>query len=417
MISPPSPFRPLSPRQEDLRQRLLGAVARRDGVAVPRMSLQWVHRQGVEALEPLIASLADPETALWWRQQLLAGSGGALEATDMGVGVAPVPDRAIPLAPPFPELAWEEPLEALLPPMAATQPATGLEIAAPLSDPSASPLAVVVAQGGTPKTDDPTITGGLESGEGSPTGDPPEAVQVPLDVDETLRGEEAFKVGASLEPPSSAASAVAPEPLSAQPPAGPANGSVCIEEPAAACAAQSMASGPQASESLTSESAVAAASAEAEAPPARRGRLARLRHLVRDCFEEVACTFQGQGEEAEPPVEAAFPATGSPWPSSESPMEAFSPGEDALIKEPLKDFNFLSQASEAMADSAQPPMAPAAAIEPAPAVAQAVARLPLTPSSAGRLIRPAPAPAHPTLDRLRAWLPDESLDPPQRRAS
>lgn len=399
MISPPSPFRPLSPRQEELRQRLLGAVAGRDGKAVSRLSLQWVHRQGVEALDPLIALLADPQAALWWRQQLVAGPSGELEAT--GLGVAPVPDPAIPLAPQFPELAWEEPQEAPLPPMAATPAVAGLVvIAEPLSDPSDSAL-VVLAQAGTPKSDDRAITGGLELGEGAPAGDPPVAAQGPVDAAETLRSEEAFTVGASLESPSGASSAVAPGPVSSQAPTSPATGSVSTEEPAAA--------------SPTRESAWAAASAEA--PPVRRGRLARLRHLVRDCFEEVASTFQGQGEEAEPPVEAAFPATGSPWPSLESPIEAFSSGEDALPKEPLKAFSFPSEASEAMADSAQPPRAPAATVDPAPPGAQAVARLPLTPSTAQRLIRPAPAPAHPALDRLRAWLPDESLDPAQRRAS
>ncbi|MGB7563740.1 MAG: hypothetical protein WBM08_03205, partial [Prochlorococcaceae cyanobacterium] len=376
MISPPSPFRPLSPRQKELRQRLLGAVAGRDGVAVSRLSLQWVHRQGVEALDPLIASLVDPQAALWWRQQLVAGPSGALEAT--GLVAAPVPDPAIPLAPPFPELAWEEPLEAHLPPMAATPAAAGLVIAAPLSDPSDSPLVVFVAHGDTAKTDDPAIAGGLGRAVGSPAEDPPVAAQGPENVASPLGSEEALSVGVSLEPRTSSASAVAPGPVSSQAPTGPVNASVSTEEPAAACAAESMASGPQASESLTSESAVAAASAEAEAPPVRRGRLARLRHLVRDCFEEVACTFQDQGEEAEPPVEEAFPASVSPWPSLDSPMEAFSPGEDALLKEPLKAFSFPSEASEAIGDSAQPPMAPAAAIEPASQGAEAVARLPLT---------------------------------------
>jgi hypothetical protein len=370
-------------------------------VAVPRLSLQWVHRQGVEALDPLIASLADPQAALWWRQQLVAGPSGALEATGQGVGVAPLPDPAISLAPPFAELAREEPLEAPLPPMAATPAAPGLEIAAPPSDPPDSPLAVVVDQGGTAMIDAPAIAGGLELVEGSPAGDPPVAVQGPVEVAETLCSEEAFQVGPSLEPASSAASTLASGPVSSKAPTAPANGGVSSEEPVAA--------------SPASEGAWTAASAEA--PPARRGRLARLRHLVRDCFEEVACTFQGQGEEADPPVEAAFPATVSPWPSLDSPMEAFSPGEDALLKEPLKAFSFPSEASEAIGDSAQTPMAAAGAIEPAPQGSQALTRLPLTPSSAGRLIRPAPAPGHPALDRLRAWLPDESLDPPQRRAS
>lgn len=182
--------------------------------------------------------------------------------------------------------------------MAATPAAPGLDIAAPPSDPPAPPLAVVVAQGGTAMVDDPAIAGDLEPVEGSPAGDPPVAVQGPVDVAETLCREEAFQVGASLEPASSTASMLASGPASSQDPMAPANGGVSGEEPAAA--------------SPASEGALTAASAEA--PPARRGRLARLRHLVRDCFEEVACTFQGQGEDADPPLKRPSPPPSRPGP-------------------------------------------------------------------------------------------------------
>ena len=57
-------------RREAVRNRLAGAVDSRDAQAVLSFTGQWVHRQGMASLPPLMAELAQGETLLWWQQLL-----------------------------------------------------------------------------------------------------------------------------------------------------------------------------------------------------------------------------------------------------------------------------------------------------------------------------------------------------------
>lgn len=79
MRSPtPSPLA----RREALRRQLVLALTQRDPSAVLRLSTQWVHRQGVAALEPLMLDLvaaaltsapgeaSAAELLAWWRTLL-----------------------------------------------------------------------------------------------------------------------------------------------------------------------------------------------------------------------------------------------------------------------------------------------------------------------------------------------------------
>lgn len=195
-------------------------------------------------------------------------------------------------------------------------------------------------------------------------------------------------IPASAEPPKT------DEPYAAEEVPGPA--AQIPFAPAAAFEA------PEAAPEMAVETAPAMASVSEEedlpasetAAPVRSGRLARLRHLVRDCFDEVAQTFQAVIEGDDPSaLEAdAFAAADS---AAEQP-HATPPGP------PLDP------------SLTPPPLAPTA---PATPDAVNVPRLSLTPLSIPRGGRPAPAPAaHPGLERLRSWLPDED-DEQQRRAS
>jgi hypothetical protein len=114
------------------------------------------------------------------------------------------------------------------------------------------------------------------------------------------------------------------------------------------------------------------------APAVGSGRLARLRHLVLDCFEEVAQTFHAV-------IEGDAP--------SELEADAFAAADQPRTP---------------------PPLVPTAPATPA---AVNIPPLSLTPRPTPRSVRPAPAPAaHPGLERLRSWLPDGD-NPQQRRAS
>lgn len=57
-------------RREAVRNRLAGAVDSRDAQALLSFTGQWVHRQGMASLPPLMAELAQGETLLWWQQLL-----------------------------------------------------------------------------------------------------------------------------------------------------------------------------------------------------------------------------------------------------------------------------------------------------------------------------------------------------------
>ena len=70
-------------RREAVRNRLAGAVDSRDAQAVLSFTGQWVHRQGMASLPPLMAELAQGETLLWWQQ--------LLQPASEPVGLAPGP--------------------------------------------------------------------------------------------------------------------------------------------------------------------------------------------------------------------------------------------------------------------------------------------------------------------------------------
>lgn len=57
-------------RRDAARHRLAGAVDCRDAQAVVTFTGQWVHRQGMASLQPLMAELAQGEALLWWQALL-----------------------------------------------------------------------------------------------------------------------------------------------------------------------------------------------------------------------------------------------------------------------------------------------------------------------------------------------------------
>lgn len=422
-------------------------------MAVAPLSWQWVHRQGVEALDSLVVSLADPEAAGWWRQQLVAGpvALGAQESQGPVVAVMAL-DPAAPAAPVILESAELEPEdESLLPTAADSSSDFWLSEGPEVEE---VPLADFVALGGTPVAGDLAHGEALGAGDGSfeaatpavghdamadrDFGDGLAATNLakPLPITEAA----AFTDGVPLKEPAASESSGA-TPFAEATGLHPPMAAVAPQPPAPAA----QFSGADEQATAASESGPAAVAA-AEAAPVRVGRFARLRHLVRDCFEEVASTFQGQDEEAEAQLDDAFASTPERWlqdsPTTASPGENPLPADrlpvDPLPGQTLKPFSAPWAAIETKAAETPRPLSPSPAEhlpsalqQPAPQqpVLQlpaqqqplqqpsAVARLPLAPRPAQALIRPAPAPAHPALDQLRAWLPDESLDPPQRRAS
>jgi len=110
-------------RRQALRESLALALAQRDAAALQRLTSQWVHRQGVNALAPLMAELAEGESLLWWQ--------GLLQP-EQSLPEQPVAvDRPLPLSP-----APQRPVAVSLPPAAARQvrpaPAPGHPALAPL---------------------------------------------------------------------------------------------------------------------------------------------------------------------------------------------------------------------------------------------------------------------------------------------
>jgi len=336
-----SPFRSHSSHRESLRQDLLLAVQRRDGDTVTRLSLRWVHRQGVGTLDPLIGSLGDAEASNWWRDQLLA---------DRPIGTLASPsDPAV-------EAAGAPPAVAVVP-MAEIPKATAPE---PIDQETA------------PSSESLTLT------------------QLLASLDSRIVSD----TTASPEPPQAVGASAAEED-----PEEPA--SEIASAPAAAFEAPEMA--PEVA--LETAPAMASSSKEDDqrpeaetAPPVRSGRLARLRHLVRDCFEEVAQTFQAVIEGDAPTALEA---------------DAFTAADSAA--EQPRATPAVSSPNVALTGSLTPP--PLVPTAPATPAAVNIPPLSLTPRSSPRSGRPAPAPAaHPGLERLRSWLPDEDNEQ-QRRAS
>ncbi|MCP9848281.1 hypothetical protein [Cyanobium sp. Morenito 9A2] len=446
MISSLSLFRTLSPRQEDLRQRLLAAVRQRQGELVARLSLQWVHRVGVEALDPLMASVADPEAAGWWRQCLLAGSvapwaqasqgplAGGLEAERSvpGGGCAEVPAFDRPAAEVAAVAQYERHEESPRPRADLPNPAFRLG-AAPEAE--ALPLAAGVAPSGMPAVPEFAHSKALGAVAEENTGD----------------GMAAVNVAEPLPLPLAEAALIEVVLLD-----GPA---VCESSGATLSAGVTDLGAPVVVGTAEPPEPAAQASDVAGVAPSRLGRFARLRHLVRDCFEEVASTFQGQDEEGNAQRDDAFAPTPEPLPLDRpttvapgvaprlaDPLTSGQRPADPVLGATLNPFEAPWVAIEATVEhqpsalkqpalqlpaqqepvqqqplqqrSVQEPSAaaPEAPIGPVGAPATTT-RLPYTLRPVKGENRPAPpAPAHPALDRLRAWLPDERLDD-QRRAS
>ena len=83
-------------RREAARTQLAGAVDSRDAQAVLSFTGQWVHRQGMASLPPLMAELAQGETLLWWQQLLHQPSEPVGLAPGLAAQAAPAPEPPAP---------------------------------------------------------------------------------------------------------------------------------------------------------------------------------------------------------------------------------------------------------------------------------------------------------------------------------
>ena len=141
-------------RREAVRNRLAGAVDSRDAQAVLSFTGQWVHRQGMASLPPLMAELAQGETLLWWQQ--------LLHQPSEPVGLAPGP--AAPAAEP-PALSPAPALQAHQDP--APSSLASVATAAMDPDPEGSQTAEIPARASKPGEPKPEE---LPPGECNPNG-------------------------------------------------------------------------------------------------------------------------------------------------------------------------------------------------------------------------------------------------------
>jgi hypothetical protein len=322
-----SPFRSHSSHRESLRQNLLRAVHQRDGDAVARLSLRWVHRQGVGALDLLIGSLADEQVSHWWRQQLLADRRtGTVEAAMVVPEQEDVQTRDLPA-----------PATVALEGTASEQ--LEFEVSAQI-DLTQLPRDEFTSFEQAPPLTTTSEAAGTTSALGDIAG---ESANESLPLRQLLAS---FNSSIS-------SNFTAPQ----QPP-------MAVES----IATEAVAEMPPAIASVNGEKGQVEVATEAA--PVRSRRLSRLRHLVRNCFEEVADTFKAVIDED------ALPSP------EDSPFAAAAPA----TPEPVPD-------------------------------TVAAPRFPLTPRPIPKSGWPPPAPAaHPGLERLRSWLPDQD-DEHERRAS
>lgn len=368
-----SPSRSLTSHQESLRQQLLAAVARRDGEATTLHSLRWVHRQGVDSLDLLIGGLEDEPASGWWREQLQPDrrpTPASLEAPRVAgtVGTVDPPGESLPTPATAPTGTPAQP-QAGETPSEEAPPAVDTPLAS--ADFASSDLSLSVAE--LLASLDQRISQGLTTPE--PSEEFPEEVAAIATEASALIAKE-LAPESPAEPTAEASAAPSPEP-----PAVPST--EFSAEPAKE---------PQAE--LATEPT-------GDAPPARVGRLARLRHLVRDCFEEVTSTFHAvlEPDEPAPAQNEPFGALPEPSPAAPIPTADSPPASDVPV------------ATETAFPGSEATGTDSTGSEPTP-------RLPLAATPiARRSGRPAPAPApHPSLERLRSWLPDEQ-DQQERRAS
>lgn len=138
-------------RREAVRNRLAGAVDSRDAQAVLSFTGQWVHRQGMASLPPLMAELAQGETLLWWQQ--------LLHQPSEPVGLAPGPAAQAAPEPPAPAPTLQAHLE---PAPSSLASVTAAEMD---PDPEGSQTAEIPALASKPGESKP---GELQPEEGSP---------------------------------------------------------------------------------------------------------------------------------------------------------------------------------------------------------------------------------------------------------
>lgn len=91
-------------RRQQLRQAMAAALATRNAAALQRLSSQWVHRQGVASLAPLMAELtqADPQALAWWETQMALPAQPAPETSQTLEPLQVPPTSQTPLQPEAP---------------------------------------------------------------------------------------------------------------------------------------------------------------------------------------------------------------------------------------------------------------------------------------------------------------------------
>ena len=183
-------------RREAVRNRLAGAVDSRDAQAVLSFTGQWVHRQGMASLPPLMAELAQGETLLWWQQ--------LLHQPSEPVGLAPGPAAQAAPEPPAPAPTLQAHLE---PAPSSLASVTAAEMD---PDPEGSQTAEIPALASKPGESKP---GELQPEEGSPKELQPVAdSEAPLPAMAPEPAPAQVRAPTTAKPPVPMAMAVAPAP-------------------------------------------------------------------------------------------------------------------------------------------------------------------------------------------------------------
>ncbi|QNG30703.1 hypothetical protein [Synechococcus sp. LTW-R] len=126
---PPSPQARRQAHVLSLRQ----ALSKRDRAGVDGLVGQWVHRHGVDGLEPLLQELEreDPEGLSWWRL-----GAQELEEADSAPEPAVIAEPVVAESEPTPEELAPEPMAEPAPePVVAADPAPAIAPPAPLPMP------------------------------------------------------------------------------------------------------------------------------------------------------------------------------------------------------------------------------------------------------------------------------------------
>jgi hypothetical protein len=402
--------------REGGRRLLLEALERRDGAELKHQSQRWAHRHGVEALNGLIEELTAEGVDLreWWQQQLsnptptpflpqkvepaaAAATAVPSEADDDGdlwISADPwsspaTPNEAVTAA------AQDTPTQ---PEKTVADARSEAESTGPGTIPEPSPAEPLPFAWATSVEPDWPELGSLtalsaEPIEASASGSAPDAA--PQDAPDTAPHE---PTAAAAEPPDPVLATAPPlfEPL----PSFDVEAIFAMQ--AATAQQQTVQAGPPIVEPVqldlaggsaesvqTSQPAdpprpadPGASASPAPLPPPstdasrspRRNPLSRIKSLVRECIDEVAQTFQAEDDrDRTPPPEVQRTAP---------PPLALQ--QSASLQQPRPSRRQTSRRGKASTDR--------------PVSAQA------------------PAPSHPSLEALRAWLPDQPQEE-ERRAS